>query len=69
MFEDASIKAYGAVAYLSNIDRTSFVMAKGRVIPLKQIILPKLEMMAAVGAAKLASFVIDSLHLKATTHM
>lgn len=69
VFADASTKAYGAVAYLSNLDQTSFVMAKGRVAPLKQITLPKLELMAAVAAAKLANFVIDSLRLKATTYM
>ena len=69
VFADASTKAYGAVAYLSNLDQTSFVMAKGCVALLKQITLPKLTLMAAVAAAKLASLVIDCLHLKATTYM
>ena len=36
---DASSKAYGAVAYVSNLDQTSFVMAKGHVAPLKKITL------------------------------
>ena len=58
VFTDANTKAYGAVAYLSNEDQTSFVMAKGRVAPMKQITLPKLELMAAVIAAKLAYLVI-----------
>jgi len=69
VFADASTKAYGAVAYLSNLNQTSFVMAKGRVAPLKQITLPKLELMAAVVAAKLACFVIESLCLKVTPCM
>jgi len=66
VFVDASTKAYSAVAYLSDLDQTSFVMAKGRVAPLKQITLPKLELMAAVVTANLASFVIESLCLKVT---
>ena len=69
VFADASTKAYGTVAYLSNLEQTSFVMAKGRVEPLKQITLPKLELMAAVVAAKLARFVIESLCLKPTIFM
>ena len=69
VFADASTKAYGAVAYLSNLEQTSFVMAKGRVAPLKQITLPKLELMAAVVAAKLARFVIEFLCLKPTIFM
>ena len=68
-FADASTKAYGAVAYLSNQDQTSFVMAKGHVAPLKQITLPKLELMAAVIATKLAHLVIESLCLKVITYM
>ena len=44
-------------------------MAKERVAPLKQITLPKLELMAAVIAAKLAHLVIESLCLKVITYM
>ena len=44
-------------------------MAKGRVAPLKQITLPKLELMAAVIAAKLAYLVIESLYLEVITYM
>ena len=60
VFTDANTKAYGAVAYLSNQDQTSFVMAKGHVAPLKQITFSKLELMAAVIAAKLAYLVVES---------
>ena len=47
-FADSSIKAYGAVVFLCSSDRTIFVMAKGHVAPLKQIIMLKLELMMIV---------------------
>ena len=68
-FADASTKAYGAVIFLCYSDHTTFVIAKGRVAPLKQITLPKLELMAAVIAARLTRFVIDSLPLDVTPHL
>ena len=68
-FADASTKAYGAVIFLCYLDHTTFVIAKGRVAPLKQITLPKLELMAAVIAARLTRFVIDSLPLDVTPHL
>ena len=60
-FADASTKAYGAVAYLSNGNQTSLVISKSRVAPLKQLTLPQLELMAALTAARLANFVTKSL--------
>ena len=68
-FADASTKAYGAVVFLCCSDQTTFVVAKGRVAPLKQITLPKLELMAAVIAARLTRFVIDSLGLDVPPHL
>ena len=38
-------------------------MSRSRVAPVRSITLPKLELMAAVIATQLASFVIQSLHL------
>lgn len=38
-------------------------------MPLKQITLLKLELVATVTAVKLARFAIDSLRLKATVYM
>ena len=60
-FSDASIKAYGAVVYLYSQTHsdTAFVIAKSRVAPLKCPILPRLELMAALIAARL----INSLNL------
>ena len=62
-FSDASIKAYGAIVYLSSRSQTAFVMAKSHVAPLKTQTLPWLELMAALVAARLTKFVMDSLKL------
>ena len=62
-FSDSSIKAYGAVVYLRSKGDTSFVIAKSRVAPLKCPTLPRLELMAAVVAARLTKFVINSIPL------
>ncbi|GIY70400.1 reverse transcriptase [Caerostris darwini] len=58
IFSDASIVAYGAVAYFRyvNLRRevgTSFVMSKSRISPLKKLSLPRLELMGALIAARL----------------
>ena len=64
VFADASLKAYGAAAYIQqNNQPASFVMSKSRAAPLKQITLPKLELMAAVLAARLSEFVRTSLSI------
>ena len=67
VFADASTKAYGAVAYLCNKDQTSLVISKSRVAPLKQLTLPQLELMAALTAARLASFVKHALERRCST--
>ena len=67
VFADASTKAYGAVAYLCNKDQTSLVISKSRVAPLKQLTLPQLELMAALTAARLASFVKQALERRCST--
>ena len=61
IFADASIKAYGAVVYICKGNITSFVIAKTRVAPIKQLTLPQLELMAALVATRLGKFVINSL--------
>ena len=52
------------VAYLTSDNDMSLVMAKNCVAPLKNLILPKLELMAAVVATRIARFIIDALHLQ-----
>ena len=61
IFADASPKAYGAVAFICLDNLVSFVMAKSRVAPLKQLSLPKLELMAALIAARLSKFIREAL--------
>ena len=67
VFGDASNNAYGAIAYLRIYKEgsyyTSFVCAKSRVAPVKKLTLPRLELMAALIASRLATFVKDSLRL------
>ena len=48
IFVDASPKAYGTVAYLVNGGESVLILAKSRVAPLKELSVPKLELMAAV---------------------
>ena len=62
VFCDASKKAYGAVIYICQGDLASFVMAKTRVVLMKNHTLPKLELMAAVVGSRLCTFVLKSLH-------
>ena len=62
VFADASTKAYGAVVYIQQGNHTSFVIAKTRVAPIKQLTLPTLELIAALVATRLAKFVITSFN-------
>ena len=64
VFSDASNKACGAVVYICKNNQISLVMSKSRVAPIKSITLPKLELMAAVMATRLAQFVISSMNLQ-----
>jgi len=62
VFADASLKAYGAVAFIQQGRKpASILMSKTRAAPLKQLTLPKLELNAAVLAARLAHFIMKSL--------
>ena len=69
IFADASMKAYGAVAYFKQDQQTSLVMSKTKVTPLKTISLPRLELMAAVLASRLCKFIISSIKYKCTVHL
>ncbi|XP_028157810.1 uncharacterized protein LOC114350993 isoform X2 [Ostrinia furnacalis] len=64
-FCDSSEIAYGAVIYLRTVDETGnvkvfFVCSKARVVPLKRIPLPRLELCAAVLLADLYKYVRDT---------
>ena len=68
VFGDASEAAYGAVAYLRTWSQelgytTSFITSKTRVAPVKSLTLPRLELMGALLAARLAVFCKIALKL------
>ena len=70
VFADASLKAYGAVAYIQQDQGLpSFIMSKSRAAPLKQLTLPRLELKAAVLAVKLSSSVKTSLSHDCTVQL
>ncbi|XP_003366103.1 conserved hypothetical protein [Trichinella spiralis] len=60
VFGDASKLAYGTAVYLVAIDKNG----KRTVAPLKQVTLPRLELMAAFAAAKLIAFVKNNLRIR-----
>ena len=69
VFADASMKAYGAMAYLQQDREVAFVMAKSRAAPLKHLTLPRLELKAAVVAAVVAAQLATSVVAALLTHL
>ena len=72
-FADASQDGYGQCSYLRMIDEnqnivTSLVMAKSRVVPLKPITIPRLELTAAVVAVKVGAFLNKELNYESIKH-
>ena len=64
IFCDASTKAYGAVAYFRQGDETAFMIARNRVAPLKQLTLPRLELMGATITAHMFTLINSSTQCK-----
>ena len=68
-FSDASTRAYGCCVYLKTVQnglsKVSLVASKVQVAPLKKITLPRLELLGALLAARLFSFVKTALALPA----
>lgn len=67
-FGDASESAYAAAAYLKSVDEEgtshiTLLYSKTKVSPVKVISLPRLELMAAVLAAKASAYVKTSLNI------
>ena len=68
-FGDTSPKAYGAAVYIRVIDSvgqvsSKLVTSKSRVAPIKEVSLPRLELLAAVVNARLLKFVVDTMQIK-----
>ena len=68
VFADASKAAYGAVTYLvwmtPHGPHVSHVSAKARVAPLNHTTIPRLELMAALVASRLAPAICQELKLQ-----
>ena len=67
-FEDASESGYGTVSYLRLMNKAhtvhcSFIMAKARVVPLKPVTIPRLELTAATVAVRIDRMMQDQLEL------
>ena len=69
IFADASPKAYGAAAYFQQGSISSLTMSKSRAAPLKTLSMPKLELMAAVLAARLCVFITTSLNINCSVQL
>ncbi|XP_071138915.1 uncharacterized protein [Mytilus edulis] len=67
VFTDASLKAYGACAYLVSGKETVLIMSKNRVTPLKQLTIPKLELSAALIGARLVKHLKSHLDVTSVT--
>lgn len=63
VFTDASMKAYGACAYIVANGESSLLMAKNRVAPLKPLTIPRLELMAAVIGSRLLAHIRSNMHI------
>ena len=65
VFLNECTKAYGTFAYVDSTqeNHSSFVMAKSRIGPTKELTLPQLELTAAVIGTRLASYLQDEIHL------
>lgn len=68
VFADAIISAYGPVAYLlwptPDAPEVRLISAKARVAPLRQSTIPRLELMAALMASRLAKTIHEELKEK-----
>lgn len=67
VFADASLLAFGSVAYLKTTYRKeahlSFVMAKGRIAPTSVLSIPRLELQAAVLAVRIAQTIRKEMRI------
>ena len=66
-FGDASESGFGACVYFKSVHegevKVFLVMSKNRVAPIKKVTLPRLELLAALLAARLTIYVMKALRL------
>ncbi|XP_045782904.1 uncharacterized protein LOC123879305 [Maniola jurtina] len=66
-FTDASLKAYAAVVYITHGAKTSFVIGKTRLIPIKDqqhLKIPRLELLGALIGCRLIKMVLKAFNMK-----
>ena len=73
-FSDASLSGYGQCSYIrlknnENHVACAFVMGKSRVIPVKPVTVPRLELTAALMSVKVASLLEQELDYDNITHV
>lgn len=68
VFCDASAAAYATCAFLRTDSRVTFVAARTRVSPLQPLSIPRLELMGALLAARLAQTIVEALQARLETY-
>ena len=64
IFCDASMKAFGAVAYIVAEGQCNLLTSKARVAPIKTRTLPQLELAALLIGARLARWIVETINIK-----
>lgn len=60
-FSDASPTAYGCTVYLKSGNNVSLIIAKTRLKPLKETTIPRMELLGAITACRLAKYTQEAL--------
>lgn len=68
-FSDASMSAYGAIAYIrveyeDGSTYVNFIASKNKIAPTKQTSIPRLELLGALAAARLADTIATELQIR-----
>ena len=64
IFSDSSKLAYGCCAYIVYDGHSELLMAKARVAPVKELTIPKLELLSALLSSRLGLFIIETYKLE-----
>ena len=72
-FADASTTGYGQCSYIRSVNdhgavHCALLMGKARVVPLKPVTIPRLELTAALVAVKVSSVLESELNFSSVTH-